>query len=336
MRAISLFSGIGGLDKGFEKAGIETVLQAEQDPHALKVLARHWPGVERVTDVRLVVSDESDERVADTQRGRDGTVKHREPAGDRSIDLVYGGFPCQPFSVAGARAGIADERNMWPEFRRVVAELRPRWVVAENVPGLLSIASGSYFGTILGDLVELGYSVAWRILDAQFFGVPQRRRRVFIVAARDPLGGPGDGTAAAAVLAVRESGGGDSQESRETREGTPVAAPLGSHSTGGYRNDLDGSTFIASSIAVRGRADGQEWELGEPGISNSLRAGDGGSSRANWALVANAISASAGHHGHSSPRGDGSDNLVPAIAWALQERDAKGPDSDTKGGHLLP
>ena len=158
MKAISLFSGVGGFDIGFERAGIETVLQAEQDPWCLEVLARHWPETERVTDVRDV-------------RGGVG------------IDLIYGGFPCQDVSVAGKRAGLGGERSsLWFEFERILSELRPRWAVIENVPGLLSSNKGRDFAVILDGLEDLGYSVGWAVLDAQNFGVPQRRRRVFIVA----------------------------------------------------------------------------------------------------------------------------------------------------------
>src|SRR4029077_6548273 len=123
-----------------------------------------------------------------------------------SVDLVYGGFPCQDLSVAGARAGFRGERSsLWFEFHRVLSELRPRWALIENVPGLLSSADGRDMATILGGLGELGYGGAYRVLDARWFGVPQRRRRVFIV------GCLGDQKRAAQVLAVCESCGGHPQ-----------------------------------------------------------------------------------------------------------------------------
>ena len=325
MRAISLFSGVGGLDLGFQRAGIETVLQAEQDPWCLEVLARHWPQTERVTDVRDVgnrgLSGEAIGRAGsrDGDRERDDVHASSERTRARSIDLVYGGFPCQDVSVAGKRAGLGGERSgLWFEFHRVLRELRPRWAVIENVPGLLSSNQGRDFAVILDGLDELGFDVAWAVLDAQHFGVPQRRRRVFVVA------GPSR-RSVEQVLSLCEGCGGNPETGGTAGQDPAVASPLGAHESGGYRDDLDHSTYV----------------------------------------TANAISASAGHHGHSSPRGDGTDNLVastlrgrssstgvnmpgrggeeaygdnlvPTLAWALQERDAKGPDSDTKVGHLLP
>ena len=186
MKAISLFSGVGGFDIGFERAGIETVLQAEQDPWCLEVLARHWPETERVTDVRDV-------------RGGVG------------IDLIYGGFPCQDVSVAGKRAGLGGERSgLWFEFERILSELRPRWAVIENVPGLLSSNKGRDFAVILDGLEDLGYSVGWAVLDAQNFGVPQRRRRVFVVA------GP-TRRSVEQVLSLCESCGGNPETSAAPR-----------------------------------------------------------------------------------------------------------------------
>ena len=115
--------------------------------------------------------------------------------GHPSIDLLVGGTPCQSFSIAGRRAGLDDPRgNLALQFCRLARALRPRWLVWENVPGVLSSAGGRDFGAVLGALVELGYGLAYRVLDAQYFGVPQRRRRVFIA------GYLGDFRRAAAVL----------------------------------------------------------------------------------------------------------------------------------------
>ena len=100
-------------------------------------------------------------------------------------DVVAGGFPCQPFSCAGKQRGDADERNMWPSFRDVVREVRPRYVFAENVPGLLTWDGGSYFGKIVGDLAALGYGVRWTVLGADDVGAPHRRKRLWILAYRE-------------------------------------------------------------------------------------------------------------------------------------------------------
>jgi DNA (cytosine-5)-methyltransferase 1 len=152
----SLFSGIGGLELGFEMTGeFETVFQVEIDPWARGVLARHWPAARRFDDVRNV-------------------GKHNLP----ECDVLVGGFPCQPHSIAGKRAGTSDERWLWPEFARLIGELRPRVAVMENVPGLLT----SGLDRVLGDLAESGYDAEWDCLPAAAVGAPHGRDRLFIVA----------------------------------------------------------------------------------------------------------------------------------------------------------
>lgn len=297
MNAISLFSGVGGFEIGFQRAGIETVMQAERDPWALAVLARHWPETERVTDVR-------DVRAAGVGHGAGDSAAEQaaSDAGDRAnaqscgsgIDLVYGGFPCQDLSVAGKRAGLGGERsNLWFEFRRVVSELRPRYCVVENVPGLHSSSSGEDFTVVASGLVELGYGVAWRILDAQFFGVAQRRRRVFIVASRDADGRSG-AERSAQVLSLCESCGGHPAEGGTPGEDLAFALAASARGTGDGHGNAWNSTYVAPALAASGRGTAR---VGESRGQDPL-------------VVAHAVTASAGHHGHSSPRGDGSDNLV--------------------------
>lgn len=153
---------------------------------------------------------------------------------------------CQSFSVAGLRKGMADPRgNLALVFLAIADRIRPRWILWENVPGVLSSNGGRDFGAFLGALGELGYGWAYRVLDAQHFGVPQRRRRVFVV------GHLGDWQRAAAVLFERQSLSGDSPPRRETREDVTVAAPLGAHKSG-RRQDLDNETYVTHSL----RADG--------------------------------------------------------------------------------
>lgn len=160
LKFISLFAGIEGFGAGFEAAGMECVGQVEIDPQCRSVLARHFPKVERFTDVRDF----------------NGTSTAFRP------DLICGGFPCQDLSVAGRRAGLAGERSgLWFEFRRILAAFAPGWVVIENVPGLLSSNRGRDMGTVLRGLGQLGYRWAYRVLDSQYDGVAQRRERVFIV-----------------------------------------------------------------------------------------------------------------------------------------------------------
>ncbi len=152
----SLFSGIGGLDLGLERAGWECRFQVELDDYCQKVLAKHWPDVPKFRDVKTV-------------------GKHNL----QPIDLLVGGFPCQPWSVAGKRQGEADDRNLWPDTLRVIRELQPRYLILENVPGLIPNA---YFDQILDDLENASYE-AWPIVvPAAAFDAPHLRYRVFIVA----------------------------------------------------------------------------------------------------------------------------------------------------------
>lgn len=155
----SLFSGIGGLDLGLERANMVCQWQVENEEFCKKVLAKHWPDVARYGDVRTV-------------------GKHNL----QQVDLIAGGMPCQPHSLAGERKASADERNLWPEFYRIICELRPTWVLVENVVGLLSSESGGFFSGVLRDLAQARYDAEWFCLRASDFGAPHQRERVFIVA----------------------------------------------------------------------------------------------------------------------------------------------------------
>jgi len=166
MKFGSLFSGIGGFDLGFERAGMECSWQVEIDDACNKVLEKHWPLVKRYKDVREV-------------------GKHNlEP-----VDVICGGFPCQDVSLAGDRLGLNGKRStLWSEFFRIICEINPKWVVAENVFGLLSSDNGKFFGNILGDLATIGFDAEWQVLPAQKFGAPHRRERIYIVAYPNGLG----------------------------------------------------------------------------------------------------------------------------------------------------
>lgn len=159
MKFISLFAGIGGFDIGLERAGMECVGQVEIDEFCLKVLKKHWPHVKRLNDIREVKGDEF---------GR--------------VDLVCGGFPCQPFSVAGKRKGTDDNRHLWPEMLRVIQAVKPTWVIAENVRGLLTIEQGMVFEQVCVDLEATGYEVQPVIIPACAVDAPHRRDRVWFVA----------------------------------------------------------------------------------------------------------------------------------------------------------
>lgn len=151
----SLFAGIGGMDLGLERAGMVCKWQVEIDPFCRQVLAKHWPEVPKYEDVRTVGAELE------------------------SVDLIAGGFPCQDVSVAGKKAGIEGERSgLWSEYARIVGQLRPRYVLVENVPGLLERG----MGRVLGDLAALGYDAQWNVLPAAGVGLPHVRERLFIVA----------------------------------------------------------------------------------------------------------------------------------------------------------
>jgi DNA (cytosine-5)-methyltransferase 1 len=155
----SLFSGIGGFELGLERTGgFKTIWQCEKDEFCLKVLAKHWPDVMRFTDIH--------------------DMKENIPY----VDVICGGFPCQPVPCAGKRKGAQDERWLWPEFNMVVREVRPEWVLIENVPGLLSANAGRLFAGILRDLSSSGYDAEWNIVSAASVGAPHLRKRVFVIA----------------------------------------------------------------------------------------------------------------------------------------------------------
>jgi DNA (cytosine-5)-methyltransferase 1 len=160
MRIGSLFSGIGGLEMGLERAGVGHVAwQVERDPFCRSILAKHWPDAERFDDVCSVGSHNL-----------------------APVDVICGGFPCQDISYAGKGAGLAGERSgLWREYARIVREIRPSFVVVENVAALL--ARG--LGDVLGDLASLGFDAEWFCLRASDVGAPHRRERVFVVAYRD-------------------------------------------------------------------------------------------------------------------------------------------------------
>ena len=203
MRYISLFSGIEAATVAWEPLGWEPVCFAELDPFPCAVLEHRYPHVPNVGDVTK--------------------VNWKKFKG--KCDVVVGGSPCQSFSVAGKREGLSGESGLMFEYIRAVREVRPRWFLWENVPGALSSEGGEAFRQLLSEMDKLGYGLAWRVLDAQFFGVAQRRRRVFLVGrlgACPPV----------EVLFEPEGMRGDHPSSREKRQELAAAAERGASSAG--------------------------------------------------------------------------------------------------------
>jgi DNA (cytosine-5)-methyltransferase 1 len=222
MRYGSVCSGIEAATVAWHPLGWEPAFFSEIEPAPRSVLAHHYPDVPCHGDFTTIGAD---------QYG--------------SIDLLVGGTPCQSFSVAGLRGGLDDDRgNLALEFLRLAQRTRPKWLVWENVPGVLSSNGGRDFGSILGGLVECGYGFAYRVLDAQYFGVAQRRRRVFVV------GCLGDTASAAAVLFERHSLQGHSAPRRE--KGKEVAGTIAAR-FGRSRNNHE---ELAPTLLARNGANG--------------------------------------------------------------------------------
>jgi len=226
MKYLSVCSGIEAASAAWDSIGWQPVAFSEIEPFPCSVLAHHFPNVPNLGDVTKF--EEWD----------------IEPG---SVDVLVGGTPCQSFSIAGLRGGLKDGRgNLALTYCRILQKFRPKWFLWENVPGVLSSNGGRDFGSILGAMVELGYGIAYRILDAQYFGVPQRRRRVFVV------GCLGDWERAAEVLFESGCVSGDFKASRTKRKN--VAGTLASRTSagGGLGTDFDLSGgLIASPITSR-------------------------------------------------------------------------------------
>ena len=222
MRVLSLFSGVGGFDMGLEAAGMTTVFQCEIDKHARSVLDHHWPDVPKWDDVSTLTG----QYILDHCDG---------------VDVVAWGSPCQDLSLAGKRAGLSGERSgLFHQGIRIIKELRelsngksPTWSIWENVVGALSSNGGADFGEVLYEMDEAGACFSeWAVLDAQYFGVPQRRRRVFVISCFDSATSE---RCPEKILAVGESRSGNSAKGKSTGKGS---AGTVTESTG-----TSGSTF---------------------------------------------------------------------------------------------
>ena len=214
LTGVSLFAGVGGFDLAMERNGVDVVASVEIDKKCQEVLAHRFPNSKLFDDVTTV-------------KGSDLIGAGFEP----SRGIITGGFPCQDLSVAGKRAGLAGARSgLFWEIARIVEETQTEYAILENVPGLLSSNNGADFAVVLGTMADLGYSVAWRVLDAQYFGVPQRRKRVFIACRRASSGSAGE------ILFKSEGLRRDPASSQPQREdsATSTARSFGQSSFAGY------------------------------------------------------------------------------------------------------
>lgn len=207
MRYVSIFSGIEAASVAWEPLGWEPICFSEIEPFPCEVLRERFPGVPNLGDITLI--DWKEVRRA-----------------NGPVDLVVGGSPCQSFSVAGTRTGLDGASGLMWEYVRCVRELMPRWILWENVPGALSSSHGEDFRCLLESLDALGYGLAWRVLDAQFFGLAQRRERLFVVGSLGDVEGPCE------VLFEPESLSWDSRSSREKRKELAAGAGRGAEETG--------------------------------------------------------------------------------------------------------
>lgn len=229
MKFLSVCSGIEAASVAWNPLGWKAVAFSEIEPFPCAVLAHHYP---------------------DTPNWGDMTKYKEWP--DVPIDLLCGGTPCQSFSVAGLRKGLDDPRgNLMLTFGAIAAKYRPKWLVWENVPGVLSSNKGRDFGAFLGMLGQLRYGFAYRVLDAQFFGVPQRRRRVFVV------GCLGDWRSAAAVLFERHGLSGNPAPSRQARKRIAPTLSARAQGGGGLGTDFDcDGGLVAGTLSASGKAAG--------------------------------------------------------------------------------
>jgi DNA (cytosine-5)-methyltransferase 1 len=313
----STFTGVGGADLGLERAGFSVAWQCELDAWKRIVLAAHWPDVAVYDDI---------------------TTLHDPPP----VDLLIGGFPCQDLSVAGKRKGFSGERSVLAfEFLRLAESLRPRWILLENVPGLLSSNGGRDMARLVDEVGTIGYGWAYRILDARYFGVPQRRRRVFICARRADAQFDTRAASELALRALWEGSGGD--PTKGWPEGTDAAASVGSSveiGSGiagsltkrygkGINTTCDDGAMIVTAFGHTQGIDIQPSITATP----TLRKCDGGA-----IAYVNALDRQAGGPDDNSAQAG---HLVPQIASTLQgsSKGSRGWRNDAEGmagGHILP
>jgi DNA (cytosine-5)-methyltransferase 1 len=250
VNVVSLFSGVGGFDLGLERAGFTVVAQVENDPFCQRVLATRWPSVARWPAVR-----------------------EWQGNGHEPIALLVGGFPCQDLSVAGKRAGLSGLRSsLFYEYVRIAKALQPTFGLVENVPGLISSHRGRDFWLVLQGLRECWPCVGWRVVDSQYFGVPQRRRRVFLV------GGPTE-AGVAEVLALTESSSGDSAAGDEAGQDVAYALAASVRGTGDQHGNAWNSTYVTANGLTHRYGKGTDSDVTDTLITGPLGGGNDGIGR---------------------------------------------------------
>ena len=292
MKYGSVCSGVEAATVAWKGLGFEPQWFSEIEKFPSAVLQHHYPDVPNLGDM----------------------TKFKEWKDAGSIDLLVGGTPCQSYSVAGLRKGLADPRgNLMLTYLAIAAQYRPKWLVWENVPGVLSSNRGRDFGTFIGALGQLGYGFSWRNLDAQYFGLAQRRKRVFVV------GYLGDWRRAAAVLFERESLSGHPAPRRKAREETAetVTTRVGSGSGGGLGTDeaCNGylqATWPATVASTLNTAFGEKQGLEDQHINGG----------ASWFVPASTGPLTAGMH--KGPRGTEAIESNHILAFGAQNSSAQG------------
>jgi DNA (cytosine-5)-methyltransferase 1 len=321
LRYLSVCSGIEAVSVAWQPLGWEPAMFAEIDPFCCWLLRsryrasrpQHMPSPndaptrkeakQRAVAIRNIVALPSDGAVVNFG---DFIKIGAEDVG--AIDLLAGGTPCQSFSVAGKRAGLDDPRgNLTIEFARLADRIRPTWLVWENVPGVLSIDDGRTFGAFLGMLVQLGYGLAWRVLDAQYFGVPQRRRRVFVV------GHLGDWRAAAAVLLDESCMSGYPPSRREARKDVAPTLSARTHGGGGLGTDFDLDGGLIRQLAFGGNNTAGPIDVAT--AANACASASGRMDFETETFITHSLSAD----GFDASE-DGTGRGVPLIAGALSTR----------------
>jgi len=218
--AVSLFAGVGGFDLALERAGVKVVASVEWDKNAQNVLKRRFPNATIFGDIQGVTGEQL-----------------RATGFNPTDGIITGGFPCQDLSVAGKRAGLEGSRSgLFWEICRLLDETRTQTFILENVPGLLSSNNGRDMAVVIEALVKRGYRLAWRVLDAQYFGVPQRRRRVFIVGCLGDSGGSPE-----EILAIAEGRARYLAESGKARKDITTETSRGARSGGIIGSDIVGT-----------------------------------------------------------------------------------------------